>query len=404
MKLFYITNYNDEKEFWEIIQKSKNKPSGAATQNFEGLLLKGLVNQEDVDVTVCSFRLVPSYPNHKRIFWSGYKDKLLQSISCVYLPFVNLPIFKQVCFSLTIVPEVIRWLIKNSKEQKAIIFTCINIPMVFSVFFLKAFFRCPIVVIVPDLPSMVLTYTKLTGIKKILKYPYIWLSKIIEHRFDAYVFLTEPMNKVINRKNRPYIVVEGIADFANSPNDVSVINSSKRGIMYAGALHKQFGIERLIKGFMKIHNPDIELWLFGGGDMETDIIQYAKDDLRIKFFGMRAKDEIIEYELKALLLVNPRPSDQPFTKYSFPSKTLEYMASATPLLTTRLQGIPLEYFEYCLGFDDETEDGIASKLESIVSGSHHQLEDLGKKAKKFVMENKNCIVQTKKIIELIKKI
>ena len=74
MKLFYITNYNDEKEFWKIVKESKNKPAGAASQNFEGLLLKGLANQDDVDVTACSFRLVPSYPNHRKILWGGYKD------------------------------------------------------------------------------------------------------------------------------------------------------------------------------------------------------------------------------------------------------------------------------------------------------------------------------------------
>lgn len=404
MKVFYITNYTDEREFWKTVQESKNKPAGAASQLFEGLLLKGFANQEEVDVTACSFRLVPSYPNHKKVFWSGFKKKLIENISYICLPFINLPIIKQICFSIVIVPEVIKWLLENRKEKTAIIFTCINIPMVFPVMFLGIIFGCPVVTIVPDLPSMVITYTKLKGIKNLLKYPYVWLSKIIEHRFDGYILLTEAMNKVVNRKKRPYIVVEGIADFENSLVDNKSVIPTKKGIMYAGALYKQFGLEVLIKGFMKIHNSDIELWLFGAGDMETEIIKYVETDSRIKFFGMRSRAEVIEYELKALLLVNPRPSVRQFTEYSFPSKTLEYMAAGTPLLTTRLAGIPSEYFNYSFVIDDETEDGIANKLESILLMPRYQLEELGQRAKKFVLENKNCNVQVKKIVELLKKI
>lgn len=403
MKIFYVTNYNNEKQFWEVIQECQEKPAGAASQNFEGLILKGLDQQEEVDVTACSFRLIPSYPAHKKIFWSGYREKLFEFASCVYLPFINLPIIKQVCFSIAIIPEVIKWLIENRKQKKAIIFTCINIPMVFPVLLLRLFFSCPIITIVPDLPTLVLDYAKLKGLKNLLKAPCNWLSKQAQHRFDAYVLITENMNEVVNRKNRPYIVVEGIVDFGNDLEQHNFTNSSVKGIMYAGALYKQYGIESLIKGFIKIDDPHAELWLFGAGDMENEIIQYAKSDSRIKLFGMRPREEVIKYEMNATLLVNPRPSNHMFTKYSFPSKTMEYMASGTPLLTTQLKGIPAEYFTYCFVLDNESEDGIASKLESILSMSRSELYEFGMRARNFVLENKNCAVQVKRIINLIDK-
>ena len=34
------------------------------------------------------------------------------------------------------------------------------------------------------------------------------------------------------------------------------------------------------------------------------------------------------------------------------------MACGTPLLTTKLPGIPDEYYEYCYTLDDETVDGV----------------------------------------------
>ena len=97
---------------------------------------------------------------------------------------------------------------------------------------------------------------------------------------------------------------------------------------------------------MRTHSDDIELWLFGSGDMEKDITDYCKSDQRIKYFGMVPREKVVKFEKKAKLLVNPRPTNNEFTKYSFPSKTIEYMASGTPLLTTRLPGIPSEYFDH----------------------------------------------------------
>ena len=57
-------------------------------------------------------------------------------------------------------------------------------------------------------------------------------------------------------------------------------------------------------------------------------------------------DRAIEEQLHATLLVTTRPTPQAFTKYSFPPKNMEHMASDTPLLTTLLSGIPKGYLRY----------------------------------------------------------
>ena len=66
----------------------------------------------------------------------------------------------------------------------------------------------------------------------------------------------------------------------------------------------------------------------------------------VKYKGVAPNAVIVEEELKATLLVNPRPTGEEYTKYSFPSKNMEYMASGTPVLTTCLPGMPAEYNEY----------------------------------------------------------
>ena len=69
---------------------------------------------------------------------------------------------------------------------------------------------------------------------------------------------------------------------------------------------------------------------------KKQLYDYTQQDKRIHFGGVIPLSEVIEKEIQATILINPRPVDQEFTKYSFPSKIMEYMSSGTPVLTTKL--------------------------------------------------------------------
>ena len=89
-------------------------------------------------------------------------------------------------------------------------------------------------------------------------------------------------------------------------------------------------------------------------------------------------------------------------KYSFPSKTMEYMASGTPVLTTVLPGMPREYHPYVYLLEDETADGITEKLKAVLENSNETLFRKGTKARRFVLEQKNNVIQARKILEMLK--
>ena len=150
-------------------------------------------------------------------------------------------------------------------------------------------------------------------------------------------------------------------------------------------------------------DQDARLWLFGSGDLVNEIEKYEEKDIRIKYFGVVPNEHVVKEQLKATLLVNPRPSMEEFTKYSFPSKNMEYMASGTPVLTTPLQGMPQEYNDYVYLFEDETVEGMSKTLARILIQDKRELYDKGISAKKFVMKEKNNVVQAGKIKELITK-
>ena len=80
------------------------------------------------------------------------------------------------------------------------------------------------------------------------------------------------------------------------------------------------------------------------------------------------------------------------------------MVSGTPVLTTILPGMPVEYHQYVYMFDKgETVDGYASVLNQVLSLPLEQLQEKGKEARQWVLRNKNNYLQAKRIIDLLGK-
>ncbi|MGN1480016.1 MAG: glycosyltransferase [Acutalibacteraceae bacterium] len=201
--------------------------------------------------------------------------------------------------------------------------------------------------------------------------------------------------------DKPYIVVEGIADKPSFDLSVSVAKSAPRAIMYAGMLNNKYGIINLLDAFETMENSDAELWLFGTGTAVQEIVSRAQKNSRIKYFGQMKHEDIIDYERKATLLVNPRDPDESFTKYSFPSKTIEYMLSGTPVLTTELKGIPNEYYNYVFSVKDNNTVNLRKKMDEILNLPTEALVANGVKAQQFILTEKSSEYQTAKITKFI---
>ena len=100
-------------------------------------------------------------------------------------------------------------------------------------------------------------------------------------------------------------------------------------------------------------------------------------------------------------MVNPRPTNEEYTKYSFPSKNMEYMVSGTAVLTTDLPGMPEKYKQHVYLIEDESVDGICKVLRRIAEFNEEDVINKGRMAREFVLSEKNNKIQTKKIIELV---
>ncbi len=386
MKIIYVSNLVSEEKMNYIINNSINKPL-QSIQKFHRLICEGMVKNK---AEVKAISAVPmSRKIQKKIFWN-YENEVKNGIKYLYLPFVNLRLIRQITILFSIIFFVIKESLNKDNEEKIFICDVLNTTISVATLVINKIFRNITVAVVTDLPKYI--GSKFSLSRKI--------NEIFITKYDGYILLTEQMNKVVNPKNKEYLVVEGIADISMKNICNKLDNKyEKKVFIYAGGLYQMYGVKTLVEAFLLLKQKDVELHIFGSGELE-EYLQNIKDE-RVKYYGVVTNREIIEEELKATLLINPRFTNEEYTKYSFPSKNIEYMASGTPVLTTLLPGMPEEYIKYVFIINNETVEGMLDSLRYILTFSKEELNNFGNNAKQFILKNKNQNVQSKKILDFL---
>lgn len=252
-------------------------------------------------------------------------------------------------------------------------------------------YNIPVIGIITDLPGMLGVENKATR-KTVMRM----------QNFDGYILLTEQMNEIVNPNHRPYIIMEGLCA---SQLPELYLGKRRKVILYSGSLWKNdAGIEYLVQGFIYAKLSEYELHLYGTGELVPWIEKISKEHQNVKYMGCVTNSEMVKIQSEAMLLVNPRPSKEEFCKYSFPSKTIEYMASGTPVLMTRLPGVPSEYFDYVYTIEDETSEGMCKTLEIVLSKEEKDLKEFGASAREFVKEKKSQKWQSERVYKFIQEI
>ena len=218
---------------------------------------------------------------------------------------------------------------------------------------------------------------------------------------DTFVLLSDQMKELLPINDKRYTVVEGIFNDKLNTYLLAEENKKSKVIFYSGALDERNGVLNLLKAFQGILDKNYRLVLCGDGALKNEIIEMSKKDSRIEFKGQLPRDKVLELQKNATLLVNPKLPGQDFTKYSFPSKTMEYFASGRPVLMYKLEGVPEEYFEHCFWPEDNTVDILRESIVSICNKSLDELNDIALSAQNFILTKKNALAQCKKIYNLV---
>lgn len=313
--------------------------------------------------------------------------------------FWNLPFFKPVIRFFSYVKALTK---THDHADNALLVYGLYLPQLLAI--RRAKRKCPldVCVVIDDLPAQfgIITGNKLKVFLKTLVGK--WVLSILNDpkTVDRFVLLSEHMKEALELKGRPYCVMEGIA---NPVPLEPVAPQDKKIIFYAGTLNKRFGITTLLDAFSQIKDEDYALWICGDGNAREQVEAAARQDARIRYYGFVSKSEADRLRNSATVLVNPRSNEGAYTRYSFPSKTIEYLLAEKPVVMYKLDGIPSDYDPWLYYIPENTPESMAQVLQQVCRSDGTQLCQHARQARQWVLTHKNPTVQVKRILELYNK-
>ena len=223
MNILYTSCVCSEKKFKKLFENNKNMP-GQQVQKYHRLLTQGFIQN---NCNIFALTLLPiSRKISKKIFYSSDREKDGR-LNYYYLPIVNIPILKNVVSIIQSFIVALKFM--RSNENVIVIGDALNISINAGVLLAAKLTATPSVGIVTDLPRFLLGKSY---IKKI--------NNFVISQYDKYVFLTEQMNKAINYKNKPYVIVEGQVDYKMQYTLIDEKQKYKKRIcLYSGALEEK---------------------------------------------------------------------------------------------------------------------------------------------------------------------
>ena len=399
MKIIYLSSGCSNAKFDYLTQKQMTKKIPQA-QKYHRLLMEGMIANNIESLLAISTLPVNSTWTKQRIFKK--EEEIENGIRFIYPKFINSVLLRNITRKKAAFKEIKQ----HMGDDTVIICDILNNALSSVAIKCRKKFGIPILGIVTDVPG--LTSGSIKKQYSFIKRIYISFVERLNKRnmgkFDMYLFQTIDTNEIANKKNKPFIVLEGQCDSQMKDLHNSIdLKDTPRVVMYAGGIHKEYGIELLVKSFISADIKGTVLKIYGDGNYRNELMDISSRHDNVKYCGCVPNSIIVSEQLRATLLVNPRLSHETYVRYSFPSKTLESMASGTPLLTTRLPCIPKDYNDYIYFFDEENEESFKETLIQVLNNSKNELHNKGMLAKEFVLQKKNNVYQAKRLLDFIKK-
>lgn len=141
------------------------------------------------------------------------------------------------------------------------------------------------------------------------------------------------------------------------PSDIG--NQRKNILLFVGRLVKVKGLNTLLQAMNLLKNEDIELWIAGKGEMETELKEYSSmNNLKVKFLGELTQNELSDHYRKSKFLVLPSISEGQGLVL------LEALASGVPIIVSDIPSLR-ETAEHCGAgfiFEKGSSEDLAKKI------------------------------------------
>jgi len=366
-----------------------------AADALQRAILKGLALYPDLDVRLVNIPYIAAYPRlYRKAWFPAVTDVLFGTVPVSGMGFFNLILvrdhWRRTAAYRGLVPVV-----KGAQDCVIVVYAA-HLP------FIRAAMACRkinpdvrICVVVPDLIEHMGDYGPL--LKLGVRHRSRAFRKLASQT-DYFVFLTKYMAEQLGIGAEKHVVIEGVHD--SEPGGPAVSWSDEPGpiFIYTGTLAARYGILDLLEAFSQLKVPAARLWICGAGDAQSAVEDLARRDSRVTYHGRVPRAQAVTLQGLAHVMVNPRRPEGEFTRYSFPSKTMEYLASGRPVIMHWLAGIPEDYRPYLITPDTGDAQGLAAAMRRVAALPQAELRRIGAPGRDFVLTHKSPRVQIGKLL------
>ncbi|MBX7234909.1 MAG: glycosyltransferase [Caldilineales bacterium] len=369
---------------------------GVAGNLWQIRLIRALQVQGFRCTEIASVRPVPSFPRLRKIWFASDAAVLPDGIAIGYLPFLNVGPAKTLSLAMANFVGMLRWGWRYRHERDKVIITYnLNAPHGLSTVFAARMVRTKVFAVIADLPVPGQGIVPSSVMRRME-----FSSQVRSMRwFDGLIVLTRCMSQDF-ASQVPYLIMEGAVDEAlmeSIETDPQPKATHQFTLMYAGALSEFDGVPLLLEAFSQLDGDSYRLIIVGRGPEQERVERQAQSDPRIFYLGYVTHEKVLQLYQQADVLINPRPSEPLSTRYVFPSKLIEYLATGKIVITTATAGVLEEYGSFVFVLEDETSDGLAKLVYQIAAIPETERRAMGQAVRRYMLEHKTWTAQGRRI-------
>jgi len=323
---------------------------------------------------------------------------------CTALTIINIPVIKQIvaAFNLFFVlnKTVHTMISKGVKADDIIVITCNTYPLFsFATYISKKFFKFKMGAWLID------GFYDIDSASKRHRFN----AKIALHMLRKYEMVIALCKNILDdycsEKQRSVSITPVYENTKSNPEAIDVFANKTFNIMFAGGIAQLNGIVECIEA-AKLLKGTCNFNFWGRGALADYLEKAAEEVDNIFYWGVTQRENILQYEKQADILVIIRPTtngeQNNITKYGIPYKLIEYLQSGTPVVATRMLAIPKE-FDAFINYCDGNPEAI-SKLITHIKNNYDIYKEKAIKGMEYLADNCNWNEYRKVIGTLINNI
>lgn len=373
-----------------------------AGNNFQYQLITGLGHELPADVEVFAVQPIASSAGGTARWIKARREPLDSRNTVQLLAFPNLTPLKQIIIGLEVLSCLARWGWRNRTMQERVVLTYnLTVPPGLFTLIGARIARAKAVVSVNDI------YVSGETVRpSVLRRLDVRLQRWLLPRFDGRFAVSDQIAKDFF-PGRSYIRVEGGVDplfleRTRRGGDAQRGASELFVMAYAGELDRTNGIPIMLEAFRISRRDDFRLRIAGSGELRGTVEEAARHDPRIEYLGLIDHEQVAHLYRSADLLLNIRVTKMMDTRYFFPSKLIEYIASGVPTITTNVAHVEDEFKDLVYVLHDESPDGLARLISVIASLRPEERADRARKARELAEQSYSWKAQSARIARYLR--